>query len=60
MSKNKMDDKYDRAQVLDERRDLMEMWGCYVMGRPCPPRIESYLARKRPAPGSEDPSSGGQ
>ena len=59
-SDHKMDGPYDRAFVLDERRDLMEMWGCYVMGRPCPPEIESYLARKRSGSVSGGPGSGGQ
>ena len=32
---------YDRAQVLDPRRDLMERWACHVMGRPYPPPVSS-------------------
>ena len=39
-SENKMDEKYDRATVLEQRRALMEMWGCHAMGRPFPPGIE--------------------
>ena len=27
---------YDRALVVDERRELMERWGCHVTGRPFP------------------------
>ena len=29
-----IEDAYDRSLVLDPRRQLMEQWGCYVMGRP--------------------------
>ena len=33
-----IEDKYDRALVLDPRRELMQRWGCYVMGRPYTPQ----------------------
>ena len=29
-----IEEAYDRAQVVDQRWELMEMWGCHVMGRP--------------------------
>ena len=28
-----VEDAYDRSLMLDPRRELMEEWGCYVMGR---------------------------
>ena len=28
-----IEEAYDRAMVIDPRRELMERWGCYVMGR---------------------------
>ena len=28
-----IEEAYDRAVVLDPRRELMQRWGCYVMGR---------------------------
>ena len=31
-----IEEAYDRAEVVDERRELMERWGCHVMGRPFP------------------------
>jgi len=34
-----------RVLAFPERRDLTEMWGCRVMGRPRPPEIELRLAR---------------
>ena len=35
---DKIEDAYDRALVLDPRRQLMQRWGCYVMGRSDPVR----------------------
>ena len=35
-----IEEAYDRAVVVDQRRDLMEIWGCYVTGRPFPPEVE--------------------
>ena len=31
---DRIEDAYDRSLVLDPRRELMERWGCFVMGRP--------------------------
>ena len=31
---DKMEQAYDRAEELLQRRDLMERWGCRVMDRP--------------------------
>lgn len=35
---DKIEDAYDRALVLVPRRELMQRWGCYVMGRPYTPQ----------------------
>ena len=42
-SENKMDQRYDRAEVLEQRRALMELSGCHVTGRPFPPGIEGRV-----------------
>ena len=40
-----IEEAYDRAQVPDERRELMEQWGRYVMGRPFLPSVLIRLRR---------------
>ena len=30
---DKIELAYDRSEVLEARRELMQRWGCYVMGR---------------------------
>ena len=27
---------HDRAEMVDEHRELIEPWGCHLMGRPFP------------------------
>ncbi|MDD9982372.1 MAG: tyrosine-type recombinase/integrase [Gammaproteobacteria bacterium] len=55
-----IEDAYDRSLVLDPRRQLMQHWGCYVMGRPytAPERLDAYLTGGQPLALAHPPAAG--